>query len=108
MRVLHVVTLVSDDGAFGGPVSVASNQAAALIARGTDVRLAGGWRGASSPPASVHGAPAHLFPVRQVLPRGFSGLFSAAFARWLHREIGRFDLVHLHAGRDLMSLTAMF
>ncbi len=37
MRLLHVVTLVSDDGIFGGPPSVAVAQSAELAARGHDV-----------------------------------------------------------------------
>ena len=40
MRILHVVTLVSPDGAFGGPVRVAENLARELRRRGHDVTVA--------------------------------------------------------------------
>jgi hypothetical protein len=45
MRILHVVTLVSADGAYGGPVAVAVAQTQALAELGHDVTLLAGWDG---------------------------------------------------------------
>jgi hypothetical protein len=39
MRILQVVTLISPDGAYGGPARVALNPSAELIRRGHDVTL---------------------------------------------------------------------
>jgi len=108
MRVVHVVTLVSDDGAFGGPLRVALNQVRELRRRGHAVTLAAGWRGVGSPPVEVDGVPVRLFPVRQAVPgSGFSGLISTGLLRWLRTALPEADLAHVHSGRDLISLGAL-
>lgn len=108
MRVLHVTTLVSPDGAFGGPVRVAVNQTVALRARGHDAVLVAGERGhPDGPPERLDDAPAHLFPARHLLPStGFSGVVSPELLRWLGREVRTADVVHVHLGRDLVTLPA--
>lgn len=108
MRVLHVVTLVSPDGAFGGPVRVAENQAAALLGRGHDVTVVSTHRGYDGrPPTTLGGAPLRLFPVRRLVPpAGFSGMTSPGLLRWMPSALRRADVVHVHLGRDLVSLPA--
>jgi glycosyltransferase involved in cell wall biosynthesis len=87
---------------------VAMNQADELRRRGHDVHIAAGWDGDRAPPTRLHTLSAHLFPVRQLVPRtGFSGLFSARLALWLWLNIGSFDLAHIHAGRDLITSAAL-
>ncbi|MDI5964414.1 glycosyltransferase [Streptantibioticus silvisoli] len=106
--VRHVVTLVSDDGAYGGPVSVATGQLAELTARGHDTALLSLWRGQGPPPATADGVPLRAFAARTLIPgRGFLGLFSARLAVALWREAGRADVLQVHAGRDLVSLAAL-
>ena len=108
MRILHLVTLVSPDGAFGGPIRVALNQAAELRRRGHDVHLAAGWRGQGSPPSTLDGTRSRLFRAfRLIRPIGFSGMVSPRLALWLLVNIGDYDVVHVHAGRDLISTTSM-
>lgn len=107
MRILHVVTLVSPDGAFGGPVRVAANQAATLRARGHAVQVVGGTRGYDAPPQDLAGTPARLFTVRSAVPgTGFSGLSSTELHRWLATRLPEVDVVHVHLGRDLVTLPA--
>lgn len=107
MKILQVVTLVSDDGAFGGPLKVALNQAEELRGRGHSVTIAAAWRGTGRPPSHLQGTPARLFPARQLLPVGFSGLHGRGMLRWLASNVRAFDVVHVHAGRDLVSVQAM-
>lgn len=108
MKILHVVTLASPDGAFGGPLRVALNQAAELARRGHDVQIAAGWRGRERPPTVIDGIPARLFPTfRLIRPMGFSGMVSPGLTWWLARNIGKYDIVHVHAGRDLISTTSL-
>lgn len=110
MRVVHVVTLVSDDGAFGGPTSVAAAQLEELAARGHDVRLVSLWRGRDAAPAPrrVGAVPFVSRPARRLVPgRGCLGLMHPMLLADLWRETGRADAVHLHAGRDLVSLAAL-
>lgn len=107
MKILHVVTMMSSDGAFGGPLTVAMTQAAELRRRGHDVTIAAGWSGTEIPPQSLAGTPARLFRLYRALPLGFSGLLSPRLLYWLWINAASFDLVHIHAGRDLVTLPAM-
>ncbi|WP_072803513.1 glycosyltransferase [Rhodococcoides yunnanense] len=104
MRILHIVTLISDDGAYGGPTRVAVNQAEGLAARGHEVTIAA---------AGVSGAPAsdsvrfELFRPRTVIPRsGFAGLSAPSMLRWITKVGREFDVVHVHLARDLVTLPA--
>ncbi|MGX1761053.1 glycosyltransferase [Streptomyces lydicus] len=108
MRVTHVVTLVSDDGAYGGPVSVATGQLGELASRGHAVELVSLWRGRGAPPRSVDGVPLRARPARTLVPgQGFLGLFHPGLLPLLWRSVGRAEALHLHAGRDLVSLAAL-
>jgi glycosyltransferase involved in cell wall biosynthesis len=108
MRILSVVSLVTPDGAYGGPVRVALNQAAALAELGHQVTLAAATRGYEDPPHELGGVPVRLFPARTVLPgTGFAGLTSPGLLRWLPSAIRSADVVHVHAARDLITLPAV-
>ncbi|MFI7498476.1 glycosyltransferase [Streptomyces sp. NPDC049687] len=111
MRLVHVVTLVSDDGAFGGPTSVAAAQLEECAARGHDVTLVSLWRGAKGTaraPERVGDVPFVSRPARRVVPgRGCLGLMHPLLLWDLWRAMGRADAVHLHAGRDLVSLAGL-
>ena len=108
MKILGIVTLVSPLGEYGGPTRVAINQLAALRAQGHEVVLAGGQRGfGDEVPTQIEGIPARLFPVVNVLPgAGFAGLASPRLWRAVKRHAGEFDVVHVHAARDLVTLPA--
>ncbi|GKQ39702.1 glycosyltransferase [Streptomyces sp. A012304] len=108
MKLVHAVTLVSDDGAFGGPTSVALAQLQECAARGHDVTLVSLWRG-RSPAARRIGAVRFVSrPAWRLVPgRGCLGLMHPLLLRDLWRAMGRADAVHLHAGRDLVSLAAL-
>lgn len=103
MRILQVVSLLSPDGAFGGPARVALNQSIELTRLGHEVILAAGTRGYSVAPVEDNGVPLRLFPTRTVVPfSGFSGMTAPGLLRWTSHHIGDFDVVHIHLGRDLM------
>lgn len=108
MRVVHVVTLVSDDGAFGGPTSVAIGQLQELAARGHMVRLLSLWRGRSRAPERIGPVPLLSRPARSLIPgTGFLGLMHPLLVCDMWRAMNDADVVHIHAGRDLVSLTAL-
>ncbi len=103
MRIAHVVTYISEDGAFGGPVAVASAQAAELARRGHEVDLLAGWDGRAN--VAVRGVNTRLFSVQKVGP-GFSGLIAPGLVRFIGGSGDRYDVVHVHMGRDLVSFPA--
>ena len=107
MRIISVVTLITPDGAYGGPVRVAVNQAAALRDLGHQVILLAGHRGFAEAPSTVDGFPVRLYPARRILPgTGFAGLTSPGLLRALRGLLPGADVVHIHAARDLITLPA--
>ena len=109
MKIFQVVTLISPDGAYGGPVRVAVNQTRALLERGHDVTLVAGGKGFGAHlPKSFDGVPVHLFPVQRVLPAGgeFAALASPDMRKFLAANFHTADVCHLHLARDLVMLPA--
>ncbi len=107
MRILSVVTLISPQGEYGGPVRVALNQARELIELGHSVTVCAAARGFDAPPTEMSGVPLRLFPARQVLPgSGFAGLAAPSMWRWVAQHAKEFDVCHIHAARDLVTLPA--
>ena len=105
MKVLHVVTLVTPDGAFGGPTRVAVNLCSALRDQGHEAVIAAGVNGFDEPPASLGGVPAHLFPARRVVRGlGHAPTYAPALGRWIDEHAPKFDIVHIHLARDLVTL----
>ncbi|PZE34372.1 glycosyl transferase [Curtobacterium sp. MCSS17_006] len=101
VRITHVVTYASEDGAFGGPLAVAIEQTRELAALGHDVELVMGWDGRAA--VSVPGVKVRLFRLRRLPRAGFSGMFSFAMQRYLSASAGERDVLHVHLGRDLVT-----
>ncbi|MGJ9372059.1 glycosyltransferase [Nesterenkonia sp. CF4.4] len=108
MRIIHVATLVTPDGAYGGPIRVAINQLRELQERGHDVELVASHRGfAGAIPKEEDGVPLRLFPAVQRIPRtGFAGLASPLLQRYLGETATSDDAVHVHLARDLVTMPA--
>lgn len=107
MRIVQVLTYVSPDNDFGGPVRVAVNQCTELRRRGHAVRLVAGAVGWPSLPAAYEGVPATLARVRPLLPGAdVSGLAGPRVLPRLWPLLGRADVVHVHFVRDLVALPA--
>lgn len=103
MRIAHVVTYVSEDHAYGGPISVAVTQSRELAARGHEVDLFAGWDGIGR--LDLPDVRLHLFRARRLVPvEGFAGLISPGLLRALARK--RYDVVHVHLARDLVTMPA--
>lgn len=107
MRILQVVTLLTPDNAYGGPLRVAVNQVRELRAQGHEVDLVAGVSGFHRIPETVDGVEIRLFPVANLVPgTGFAGLLSWRMLRYLVRNMGTYDVVHVHLARDLVTLPA--
>lgn len=100
------MTLVTPDGAYGGPVRVAVNQTRALTEAGHEVTLAAAASGFKGKlPEVFDDVPIKLFrAVRAVPGAGFSGLCAPSLHSWLMRVSSRFDVLHIHMGRDFITL----
>ncbi|WES62862.1 glycosyltransferase [Microbacter sp. GSS18] len=101
------MTYISPDGAFGGPVRVALNQAAALARRGHEVTV---YAGAPDKAASVslqEGFELRTYPARKVLRAGgFASLVAPQLVRALRKDVKEFDVAHVHLARDLVTIPA--
>jgi glycosyltransferase involved in cell wall biosynthesis len=107
MRILHIVTLLSPDSAYGGPVRVALNQCAALNGRGHQTLVAAAARGYADPPTSLQGVDVRGFPAQTIVPGiGFAGLRAVGMTRWLRRQARDIDVAHVHLARDFVTLPA--
>ncbi|WP_234794158.1 glycosyltransferase [Mycolicibacterium flavescens] len=105
VRILQAVTMLSPDGAYGGPVRVALNQAVALRDRGHSVVVAAAQRDYEVVPTRQDGIPLVLRPARRLVPRtGFAGLWAPGLVKWLIGARDEFDVAHVHLGRDLVLL----
>lgn len=106
MKILQVVTLVTPEGAFGGPMRVALNQSRELELQGHDVLLVAGAQGFQGDlPTSLDGVQIRLFQVGRLLPNtGFAGITSLRMLFWAIMNLGKFDVVHVHLARDLVTL----
>lgn len=104
MKIAQVVTYLSDNGAFGGPVSVATAQAVELASRGHDVELLAGWDGVAR--IDAPGVQVRLFRTRTLLRTGFSGLIAPGLMSHIRTNCMSYDAVHLHLARDLITLPA--
>ena len=107
MRIAHVVTYVSPDGASGGPTRVALGQAEALAEIGHDVTVY-----AAAPPRLAQtvargGYTLRTFPARRLAPLGgFASLAAPSMLTALRSDITKFDVAHIHLARDLVTLPA--
>jgi glycosyltransferase involved in cell wall biosynthesis len=105
VRILHVVTLFTPDGTYGGPARVALNQTTRLQARGHDVQILASTSGFTELPKEIDGIPLTLFPSKSLLPgASFAKLLAPGIRPWLRQHATSFDVVHIHMGRDLVGI----
>lgn len=107
MRILHVVTHTSQDGAFGGPTRVAFAQAEALARRGHDVTLLASAPKLEAGTRTENGVRIRTFPVWRPIKRGgFATMWPHGMHGYLVRNARKFDVAHIHLARDLTTLPA--
>jgi len=109
VKILHIVTLMSPDGAYGGPTRVAVNQASALTGLGYDVTIVAGEMNYTDPPRELQGVATQLFPSKVLVKQvGHAGLYAPGMRPWLARNAHRFDIAHIHLGRDMVTIPAAY
>lgn len=107
MRIAHIVTFASADGAFGGPTRVAFGQAKALAALGHDVTVFAGTPAGEETDTDQDGYRLRTFPVRKIAPfGGFATLWPRGMRAALRAHARELDIAHVHLARDLVTLPA--
>jgi glycosyltransferase involved in cell wall biosynthesis len=107
MRILQVVTLISPDGAYGGPLRVALNQADVLRGFGHDVTIIAGTWGYDHTPTDIGGTPVLLFPARRAIHGlGYAPTYAPRMVPWIADHATNFDIAHVHFARDLVAIPA--
>lgn len=108
IRVIHVVPFLSDDMRFGGPVRVALNIATEQQNRGTLVQIAGA--GDSTHKIHMGESAGTCLQARAFRSKAlwkskpFTSRVSPALWRWVARKPDPSTIIHLHMGRDPVSL----
>ncbi|MCV7073456.1 glycosyltransferase [Mycolicibacterium rufum] len=102
-----MVTLISPDGAYGGPLRVALNQAEILIDFGHEVEIAAGTWGYERIPGSIGSVPVLLFPARKLVPGfGYAAVCAPKMGSWIAANAANYDIAHVHFARDLVAIPA--
>lgn len=108
MKIAHVVTYTSDDGAFGGPTRVAFAQAKALSKLGHDVTVFAGSPDTQRTERFLDGFRLITFPTHRLAPfGGFATLWPRGMQQAIERLAPNFDVAHVHLARDLATLPAV-
>lgn len=106
LSILHVFTLSSEVGEYGGPAKVAHEISEELAKRGHNVKLISGTRNESARKTN------DSLTIEVIKVRSFwkahklSSLISAKIIRKLVREIRQADLIHIHLGREMIPIIA--
>ena len=107
MRIAHVVTYSSADGAFGGPTRVAFGQAKALAELGHEVTVFAGSPRDEAGDVQRDGFRVRTFPVHKVAPfGGFATLNPRGLSAAVRAQASELDVAHVHLARDLATLPA--
>lgn len=104
MRIVHVLSYVSEDGSYGGPVAVAVAQCRALAERGHHVTLLAGWDGKAR--LNIPGVDVRLHRIVRLPGLGFGGLVAPSLWWDLRRRTRHLDVAHFHFARDFVQLPA--
>lgn len=107
MKIVHIATLISADGAYGGPVRVATNITREMASRHHEAELWGGSRGYARDTRILDGVRVRLFRARLVVPSwGFATTVAPGLIWALLTGRSRPDLLHIHLARDFVTLPA--
>jgi glycosyltransferase involved in cell wall biosynthesis len=104
MKILHIVPLVDDDASYGGPVRNTFRQSEAQVQAGHRVHVLSLWRGRGKRPTAKWGIPLVTFGYTKLPLHKLASLWSLSAVLWVYLRGPRYEVVHLHAGRDLWVL----
>jgi glycosyltransferase involved in cell wall biosynthesis len=110
MRILFAITVFLPSRIYGGPATVAMNQARELVKRGhevtvvtSDVLTMHPRQHVTAREMEMDGVCVKYFPTWIVMPR-FPALISFELWKWVKQSIRNYDVVHVHLARDWIPL----
>ncbi|MUN64995.1 glycosyltransferase [Kocuria sediminis] len=107
MRILHIVTLISTDGAYGGPVRVATNLTREVDGGRYDVEVWGGSKGYAKGTNYLDGVRVKLFSATITMPAlGFATTIAPGLLLSVFRSRRTIDVLHIHLARDFVTMPA--
>jgi glycosyltransferase involved in cell wall biosynthesis len=106
VKVLQIVTWFAPGNPFGGPTRVALNQADELRRRGHTVEVVAARPRETATWRSADGGIRGFRGFRALPPAGFAGIVTPGIWWYVLRRARRFDVVHVHLARDLVTLPA--
>lgn len=111
MKILFAITVFPPSQIYGGPATVAMNQARELVKRGHEVTVATSNVLTMHPrqhvtvlESEIDGVGIKYFPTWIVVQK-FSALISFELWKWLKHSIKDYDVVHVHFARDWIPVT---
>jgi len=106
LQILHVLTLNTLNGDYGGPLRVARVTCTELIRRGYKATIFSGTLRNLEPLRNLHldESFVHVSPILRSYP--LSSLWSWRLVPKLKQKIGVADIVHIHFARDLIPILA--
>lgn len=108
MRILHIVPIIANAATYGGPARGTIRQATESARRGGSVTVM-----ALSPDVGSmtrrddSGVEVVLAPMFRLPGHRIAGAMSFRGLRWLRSHAEDFDVVHVHAGREIFTARAM-
>src|SRR5262245_35631541 len=106
MRILFGITVFLPSRIYGGPATVALNQARELVKRGHEVTIVTSdvltmrpRQHVTAGETELDGVRVKYFPTWIVTSR-FPALISFELLKWLRQSIKDYDVVHVHFARD--------
>ncbi|MBF4629722.1 glycosyltransferase [Clavibacter michiganensis subsp. phaseoli] len=106
MKILHIVPLIDDAASYGGPVRNTFRQSEAQVKYGHSVHVLSLWKGPGPRPTAKWKIPLVTFGYVKLPLHKLASLWSLSALLWVYLRASRYDVVHLHAGRDLWVLAA--
>jgi glycosyltransferase involved in cell wall biosynthesis len=106
VKILHIVPLANDDAGYGGPVRNTFRQSEAQARLGHDVEVLSLWRGDGQPPTHKWGIRLYTSSYIKLPLHKLASMWSSRALTWLRQNATNYDVVHLHAGRDLWVLAS--
>lgn len=112
MNILMVVTVFFPSPIYGGPATVAMNQAKALVKKGHKVTVISSNINSLSPLTFIEQKKIEIDEVEilyfssEIIKPKFPYIYSKSMIEWLKQNVRLYDAIHIHYAREIIPCTA--